>query len=479
MFILFLFLLFFNFFFFDIIADDTIDLCHHKLMIKIEKSISFMNISINYTLISSLIMNWSETPNYLKGISNKLNQINDPVRIAAFDLDDTLFTKKKHKGKSVGWKLIDESITKKISDLVMNKYIIVIFTNQKGMGTNKNFNKPKWINNFNELLKVLMTKVKNDKYYLAIYASKMDDMYRKPNMGMWEQMKIDIQREFNLVKIRVSKKSFYCGDAAGRIKNGYYQKKLHPTSKKQGDFSDTDRKFALNIGIDFYTPEEFYLDNPEDIPYKFLGLDPAKFVEALYNKKDNPQLIVNVNYNKIETINVTTDSKYQFIARKKEMIVMIGQMGAGKTDFVNKYILPKGYVHISKDKCKSTNKCLTETKNALEKGKSVVIDNTNPDVVSRMNYTSLAKDYGYKHIRAIEIKIPNAIARHLNNVRHIYSKGKIPKVNKIAYNVFRSKYVKPLESEYFDKIETLDFIFDKEQLNDPLWKKIFLKWSEA
>lgn len=38
------------------------------------------------------------------------------------------------------------------------------------------------------------------------------------------------------------KKSFYCGDAAGR------------KDAKHKDFSDSDLKFALNVGIEFKTP---------------------------------------------------------------------------------------------------------------------------------------------------------------------------------------------------------------------------------
>lgn len=52
------------------------------------------------------------------------------------------------------------------------------------------------------------------------------------------------------------KESFYCGDAAGRPAKG----------KRKKDFSDTDRKFAINIGIKFYTPEMYFLGENERLP---------------------------------------------------------------------------------------------------------------------------------------------------------------------------------------------------------------------
>ena len=64
-----------------------------------------------------------------------------------------------------------------------------------------------------------------------------DDEYRKPGTKMWDLL------EKNNDNIKIDKKlSFYCGDAAGR-KNG-----------KHKDFSDSDLKFGLNVGIEFFTP---------------------------------------------------------------------------------------------------------------------------------------------------------------------------------------------------------------------------------
>jgi len=43
--------------------------------------------------------------------------------------------------------------------------------------------------------------------------------------------------------------SFYCGDAAGRDK----------TATRKKDFSNTDKLFAVAVGIKFMTPEEYFL----------------------------------------------------------------------------------------------------------------------------------------------------------------------------------------------------------------------------
>lgn len=401
-------------------------------------------------------MNWTETNQYLKGISNTLDELPDPVRIAAFDLDDTLIHKPKSRSGDTKWKLLDAGIVNEIDDLIKNGYIIVIFTNQGGMSRTKNFDKPKWRAAMNDLSRIMLDGIK--KYYFAVYVAKNYDLYRKPNIGLWELMKEDLREQFDLngngKKLRISKKSFFCGDAAGRISASPFKKKLYPTSSK-GDFNDTDRKFALNIGINFLTPEDFFMMKPPKMSYRLSGLDPKKYLAEIQDS-----------------------AEYHFKPRSKEMIVLVGPPGSGKSEFVKKYLIPNKYVHINQDTCKTKTKCISLTKEALEQNKSVVIDNTNPDVLSRMTYTALAEDYGYTHIRCIILGTDIALAKHLNNVRHVYSHGAIAKISDITYNIFLKNYVLPQPTEHFDKIERVDFQFDLDYLKDPYWKRIFMRYSE-
>ncbi|SMN19205.1 similar to Saccharomyces cerevisiae YMR156C TPP1 DNA 3'-phosphatase that functions in repair of endogenous damage of double-stranded DNA [Maudiozyma saulgeensis] len=66
---------------------------------------------------------------------------------------------------------------------------------------------------------------------------------RKPNIGMGERFIKDIQKRNPSIMKHNMKWAYYCGDAAGR----------------SSDFSDTDKIFAKNMGIDFKTPEEVFI----------------------------------------------------------------------------------------------------------------------------------------------------------------------------------------------------------------------------
>lgn len=65
------------------------------------------------------------------------------------------------------------------------------------------------------------------------------DAYRKPNTAMWE---LFCQSYNGDVKVDKNK-SFFVGDAAGRKK----------------DHGASDKEFAANCGLKFYTEDEFFL----------------------------------------------------------------------------------------------------------------------------------------------------------------------------------------------------------------------------
>lgn len=76
------------------------------------------------------------------------------------------------------------------------------------------------------------------------------------------------------------------------------------------------------------------------------------------------------------------------------MVIFSGAPGAGKSTFWHNY-MPQ-YERINRDTLKTKEKCYKVAEEFINKGKSVIIDNTNPKKEDRKYFLDLAKKHNYK-----------------------------------------------------------------------------------
>ena len=199
------------------------------------------------------------------------------------------------------------------------------------------------------------------------------------------------------------------------------------------DFSDTDRKFALNIGLTFATPEEYFQGYPKCKRFSLGVFDPR----STDTTKHNPEL---------KPVDAALTSF------QPEMVVFVGCPASGKTTFYETIMKPKGYCHINRDTLGSWQKCIAMCDKELQNGRSVTVDNTNPDADSRLRYIKCARKHGYP-VRCFQFMTSLEQAKHNNKFRELTTKdSSYVKVTDIAFNVYKSKFVEPNLKEGFCEI---------------------------
>ena len=281
---------------------------------------------------------------------------NTSNRIAAFDLDWTII-------RSVHGRFMKSAddwafLPNRISTLKGYRdagYTLAIFTNQGFTGAKLTTA----LNRINNIIAAIHA----EGITPWVLVSTGKDIYRKPNTGMWQVL----EQSLPIDKVN----SFYCGDAAGR----------------PGDHSDSDKMFASNIEIPFYTPEQIFPRNNISIP----------------------------------------DTQAMFI--------FVGMPGSGKTTYYTQELQPRGWVHINQDTLKTRPKVLAAARTALQSGRSVVIDATNPDPAKRRDFINMA----------IEYQVPTLIVYFVDNG---YERNKLRPnpVPDIAYNMYYKNLVEPTQA---------------------------------
>lgn len=96
---------------------------------------------------------------------------------------------------------------------------------------------------------------------------------------------------------------------------------------------------------------------------------------------------------------------------------MVGSPGSGKSHFTKNHL--KDYEYVNRDTLGSWQKCISAVEQYLNQGKSVVIDNTNPDPTSRQRYTKIAKKCNVP-VRCFVMTTSMQHAKHNNKVIRDY-----------------------------------------------------------
>ncbi|WKY04717.1 hypothetical protein Q1695_005602 [Nippostrongylus brasiliensis] len=330
------------------------------------------------------------------------------AKIAAFDMDGTLVTTKSGKVFPVDnndWRIIYDKVAPRLKKLHSEEdYKIVIFTNQKGIQVGK-VDK----NGFKRKMEAVITKLGIPaQAFVAIG----DGHYRKPCTGMWkelveanEDMEIDMDN------------SLYVGDAAGRHKTKTRPKKDH---------SCADRFFAANLGLRFYTPEEFFLGQKTSEPWGPPSFDPAAYLDSkrpLLEPEDAP-----------------------LPSSMKEVIVIVGFPGSGKSTFARKLESDHGYTVVNRDTLGTWQKCCEHARAHL-----------------RSRYTALAKEMKVP-CRCFVFTCDFNQAQHNVKFRRLTQKND-NEVGTMVLRMYGSKFEKPDLSEGFESIVHVNFVpsFENEE----------------
>ena len=190
-------------------------------------------------------------------------------RIAAFDMDSTLIAPKSgrrfplHRGD---WRWLHPEVPLKLKQLYRDGWKLVIFTNQRGISTGQT-TAAAITGKISDIIEHLDCPVQ-------AFVATADDLFRKPATNMWAKFIHDHNAHVP-VDLHAS---VYVGDAAGR------QKGWDGNAATKKDHSAADRKFAMNVGIRFATPEPYFLGHKE-AEYKLDSLDIASFFTRPASKK--------------------------------------------------------------------------------------------------------------------------------------------------------------------------------------------------
>ncbi|KAF9472603.1 PNK3P-domain-containing protein [Pholiota conissans] len=362
-------------------------------------------------------------------------------KIAALDLDGTVikssFSSKKSNGTLPTFEWWRSCVPEKLKELHESGYAIILISNQ-GL-------QPAALQSWKEKIPLIGRALKDTPFRLM--AATQRDSFRKPMPGMW----YELERIFKEEDITIDKSaSFFVGDAAGR-----------QYAKGKGDFSSTDRKWAENVEITFFTPEEYFLKLPAHANYIMPGFRTTSLPTLPHVTPSSSPIVP------------TTPTQ--------EVVLFVGYPCLGKSTFYRRHFQPVQYLHINQDTLKTREKCVKALQAGLEAGKSCIIDNTNRNAATRKLYLDICNANNvptrcFLFEAAIDLAWHNNLYRALNMPLSSHLKeADAPLLPYPAFTGFRDNYEEPQLSEGFTEIKKVNWVFDgtdEERKHWSMWLQI-------
>ncbi|PFH49880.1 hypothetical protein AMATHDRAFT_4500 [Amanita thiersii Skay4041] len=346
-------------------------------------------------------------------------------RVAAFDLDGTLIDSPFGHATTAEWKWWRSMVPGKLKELHDLGYSIVIVTNQ--------LVKSRTITIWKQRVSSIAVALPDVPFH--IFAAIARDQYRKPMPGIWYELENIFRQDGIEIGTRHpmnKSSSFFVGDAAGR----------------QPDHASTDRKWAINAGVQFHTPEEYFLKLAINTNFVLPGFSVHSLPNLpLFTPTSSPLL---------------PHSK----DKSKEIILFVGFPCLGKSSLYERYFAPANYVHVNQDTLKTRPRCEAAARDALVRRSSCVVDNTNASRYTRQFYVDIAKEYNvpircFHFTGSLDLAWHNNLYRALNQPPSLAaSKPKRELIPYAAFATYQKNFEEPTLDEGFSEIKKINWVFE-------------------
>jgi len=172
------------------------------------------------------------------------------VKVAFFDADSTLRVSKSGSVSANDPRDVKllPFVADRLAELAEEGYLIAVVSNQGGVAAG--FVSMETADEALKYTADLIHRGGGNVHYMDFAEAR--DQNRKPNTGMADRLELNLKAQFGDDVVIDKEASFMCGDSA------YKKTDTRPDGRPGFNFSNSDRKFAINAGLVFHEPQDFF-----------------------------------------------------------------------------------------------------------------------------------------------------------------------------------------------------------------------------